>query len=397
MELYNNDCLEVMKDLSANSIDLLFCDLPYGQTSCKWDSKIDLTLFWKEVNRICKKECPMFFTTTTRFGVDLINSNPTNFRYDLVWVKSKGAGFLNAKKMPMRKHEMIYVFYRKLPLYDLTSHKHKFINDYNEAKNIDEELKCYGEGSHNSEYTGEARKANVYDPPLPNSVITTKLREDVNGLYGTETKKIFFYENGKLKNSEPRYDPPLPNSVIKQQLEDTPYGDISVLKHSNRKDRINIYEPPLPDSVIKEDGFEYKKSTSANEIIYRKDLSVKQYKGEQHGIAVYDPPLPVSVIKTELVSNVLSYRNPAGLYDPPFPDSILEIKSQKGKHSTQKPVALMEWILKYYSKEGDTVLDPTMGSGSTGVACKAMKRNFIGIEKDEKIYKSAFERLNNII
>ena len=268
MNLYNNDCLEVMKDLSANSIDLLFCDLPYGQTSCKWDCKIDLELFWKEVNRICKKECPMFFTTTTRFGVELINSNPKNFRYDLVWVKSKSAGFLLAKKMPMRKHEMIYVFYRKLPLYDLTSHSHKFINDYNEAKNINEDLKCYGEGSHDSEYTGEARKANVYDPPLP-----------------------------------------------------------------------------------------------------------------------------VSVIKTELVSNALSYRNPAGLYDPPLPNSILEIKSQKGKHSTQKPTALMEWILKYYSKEGDTVLDPTMGSGSTGVACKLMKRNFIGIEKDEKIYKVAVERL----
>lgn len=311
MNLYNNDCLEVMKDLSANSIDLLFCDLPYGQTSCKWDCKIDLELFWKEVNRICKKECPMFFTTTTRFGVELINSNPKNFRYDLVWVKSVAAGFLLAKKMPMRKHEMIYVFYRKLPLYDLTSHSHKFINEYTEIKNNSGENKCYGDGSHNSEYIGEARKANVYEPPLPVSVITTKLREDVNGLYGTETKKIFIYEDGKLKNSEPRYD----------------------------------------------------------------------------------PPLPVSVIKTELVSNVLSYRNPAGLYDPPLPNSILEIKSQKGKHSTQKPTDLMEWILKYYSKEGDTILDPTMGSGSTGIACKNMNRKFIGIEKDEKIYKDAVERL----
>lgn len=289
MELYNNDCLEVMKDLSNNSIDLLFCDLPYGQTECKWDCKIDLELFWKEVNRICKINCPMFFTTTTKFGVDLINSNPKNFRYDLVWVKSKSAGFLNAKKMPMRKHEMIYVFYRKLPLYDLSSHSHKFINDYNKAKNINEDLKCYGEGSHDSEYTGEARKANVYEPPLPNS-------------------------------------------------------------------------------VIKEDGYEYK--ASANDGLTMGNVKVKQYKGKEHGIAVYDPPLP---------------------------NSILEIKSQKGKHSTQKPTALIEWILKYYSKEGDTVLDPTMGSGSTGVACKTMNRKFIGIEKDEKIYKSAVERLNNII
>jgi len=134
MELYNQDCLEKMKDLSDNSIDLLFCDLPYGQTSCKWDSLIDLDLFWKEVNRVCKDTTPMFFTCSTKFGVSLINSNPKNFRYDLIWVKSSPCGFLNAKKMPMKKHEMIYVFYRKLPLYDLSSHKHKFLS---ERKTID--------------------------------------------------------------------------------------------------------------------------------------------------------------------------------------------------------------------------------------------------------------------
>ena len=70
------------------------------------------------------------------------------------------------------------------------------------------------------------------------------------------------------------------------------------------------------------------------------------------------------------------------------------MKSEKGKHSTQKPVSLMEWILKYYSRENDMVLDPTMGSGSMGVACKNLNRNFIGIEKDEKIYNTAIERIN---
>ena len=72
---------------------------------------------------------------------------------------------------------------------------------------------------------------------------------------------------------------------------------------------------------------------------------------------------------------------------------MLEIKSTRGKHSTEKPVALMEWIFKYYSKENDIILDPTMGSGSTGVACKNMNRNFIGIEMDEDIFKVAQERL----
>ena len=80
-------------------------------------------------------------------------------------------------------------------------------------------------------------------------------------------------------------------------------------------------------------------------------------------------------------------------YDPPLPNSMLEIKSTRGKHSTEKPVALMEWVLKYYSKEGDVVLDPTMGSGSTGVACKNMNRNFIGFEMDAEIYDGAVNRL----
>ena len=271
MDLYNEDCLEKMKDLSDNSIDLLFCDLPYGQTSCKWDSLIDLELFWKEVNRVCKITTPMFFTCSTKFGVSLINSNPKNFRYDLVWVKSAPCGFLNAKKMPMKKHEMIYVFYRKLPFYNLSSHEQKLLP---ERKTID-----YKSGSF---------------------------------VYGKIDRPDFMRKNG-----ESRYEPPLPNSIIKTEL------------YSNE----NKEEP------------------------------------------------------REL------YRNEGGQYEPPLPNSLLEIKSQKGKHATQKPTALIEWCLKYYSKEGDTILDPTMGSGSTGVACKNMNRNFIGIEKDEKIFNSAVERL----
>tara|TARA_R100001460_G_scaffold23269_2_gene46970 strand:- start:1250 stop:2005 length:756 start_codon:yes stop_codon:yes gene_type:complete len=250
MELLLGDCLELMTEIKDNSVDLLFCDLPYGQTSCKWDCLIDLEKFWKEVNRVCKIDTPMLFTCSVKFGNSLINSNTKNFRYDLIWVKSAAVGFLNAKKMPMKKHEMIYVFYRKLPKIYTENislhHTHKFIKE----KKI------------------------------------TRTDEGCNALYGKETNKKFIYdENGKLRNSEPMYDPPLPNS-------------------------------------------------------------------------------------------------------------LLECKSEKGKHSTQKPISLMEWILKYYSREGGLVLDPTMGSGSMGVACKNMNRKFIGIEKDESIFKVAMERLH---
>ena len=130
--IYNADCLEKMKDISANSIDLIICDLPYGCLTggggkekakrslennegviagCAWDVKIDLELFWKEVKRIRKNEhSPTIHFCSTKFGIDLINSNPKEFRYDIVWTKTNAVGFLAANKMPMRSHEMIYVF-----------------------------------------------------------------------------------------------------------------------------------------------------------------------------------------------------------------------------------------------------------------------------------------------
>jgi len=287
-----------MKDISNNSIDLLFCDLPYGQTSCKWDCLIDLELFWKEVNRICKINCPMFFTCSTKFGVSLINSNPKNFRYDLVWVKSASCGFLNAKKMPMKKHEMVYVFYRKLPLYDISSHRHNFLKTENNPKE--------GDAVYANRYVDAT--INKYDPPLPNSVIKTELYSSENK---EEPRELYRNEGGQ-------YDPPLPNSVIK------------IL--------------PVPQLV----GCEGK---------------VVRKKPEN--------------------------------YDPPLPNTILEVKSEKGKHPTQKPVELISHFLKYYSKENDVVLDPTMGSGSTGIACKNLNRKFIGIELNKDIYEVAKNRLNN--
>ena len=236
--LLNGECLEELKDIDDNFVDLIFCDLPYGQTACKWDTLIDIDKLWIEFMRIKKLNTPIIFTCTTKFGVSLINSAPKKcpFRYDLVWCKSVPVGHLSAKKMPMRKHEMIYIFYEKLPLYDLSSH--------------------------------------VY--------IKRKKKETFN-----------------------------PESVNK----DNTYG-----------------------------------------------------KGWQEG-------------------------HLGNSYEPRIPNSLVEIKSTRGKHCTEKPVALMEWFLKYYSKEGDVILDSTMGSGSMGVACVNMNRNFIGIEKDPEIYNVAVNRI----
>ena len=285
-KLYNGDCLEVMKAIPDNSIDLIFCDLPYGCTSCKWDCPIDLDKLWLEYMRIKKLNTPIFLTTTTKFGVSLINSAPKKLKFfDIVWVKSAPTGFLLAKKFPLRKHEMVYVFYEKLPFYDLSSHKHKFIKEES----------------------------------FKNGTI------DGNKVY--EGKKVLY------------------------------------------RNKSGLYDPPLPTSVIKADEVEQSSTIYNNVGKSTTPITKHGVQGETTGQPRYDPPLPTS---------------------------ILEIASQRSKHSTQKPVALMSWVLKYYSKENDIILDNCMGSGSTGVACKEMNRRFIGIEMDKDIFKGAEERLNLI-
>ena len=163
MELLLGDCLNILPELQDDSVDLLFCDLPYGQTSCKWDCLIDLDEFWKQVNRICKIDSPMIFTCSVKFGNSLINSNPKNFRYDLIWEKSRACGFLNAKKMPMKKHEMIYVFYRKLSKVYTENislhHSHKFLKE-TENKRKESGKGCYTNGC-------KTETSKKYDPPLP--------------------------------------------------------------------------------------------------------------------------------------------------------------------------------------------------------------------------------------
>jgi len=135
MNFLKGDCLEVMKSLSDKSIDCFICDLPYGCLTggggkekakrkmansgdhiagCSWDIPIDLKQFWEQVKRLAKDDhTPVLMFCTTKFGAELINSNPDWFRYDLVWSKSNAVGFLCANKMPMRSHEMIYVFSKK--------------------------------------------------------------------------------------------------------------------------------------------------------------------------------------------------------------------------------------------------------------------------------------------
>ena len=230
------DCLDVLDSLPTNKINLVILDLPYGSTDNEWDIKINLDLLWSKLKRVCTNKCAYIFFTTTRFGYDLICSNPKWFRYDLIWNKVKPAGFLNAKKQPMRVHEMMYVFYDKLPTY-----------------NIDDNHKLVSSGN-----TGNPINGSCYSNP--------------------------------------------------------------VLKRMK-----TVHEPRLPQSIL----------------------------------------------------NFVTVNN-----------------RQKRFHPTEKPNELLEWIIKYYSNEGDTILDPTCGAGGTLLACKNLNRNCYGIEMNETYYNTAKNRLD---
>lgn len=235
MYLLLGDCLERMKEIPAGAIDLVLCDPPYGTTKCKWDSVIDLELMWEQLKRVIKPNGAIVMTASQPFTSVLTCSNFPMFRYDWVYDKPAGTGFFNAKKMPLRSHESILVFYKKLPT-------------YNPQKT-----------------TGHARK------------VTSR----------------------KVIGSE----------------------------------------------------------------VYGKAINKTDYDSTER-----------------------------------YPRSIQKFSSDKrfnNLHPTQKPVALMEYLIKTYSNKNETVLDFTMGSGTTGVAAKNLQRGFIGIELDEAYFNIAKDRIEN--
>ena len=112
------DCLEGMKLIPDESIDMILCDLPYGTTHNKWDSILPFDKLWIEYERIIKDHGAMVFTGQGLFTVNLIKSNENHYRYTIIWEKTKAGGFLNAKRIPLQAHEDIAVFYKKLPTYN---------------------------------------------------------------------------------------------------------------------------------------------------------------------------------------------------------------------------------------------------------------------------------------
>ena len=237
-KLLQGDCLELMKDIPDKSIDMILCDLPYGVTQNKKDIIIPFDKLWKHYERIIKDNGAILLFGQGTFYVDLVNSNRKLFRYDLVWDKQLISGFLNAKRMPLRQHEQIAVFYKKLPTY-------------------------------NPQFT--------QGKPLHSKGVSYKNKEHTNQNYGE-----FHMTDDSRAGSTEKY----PTSILS-------------------------FSKPHPSIA---------------------------------------------------------------------------------KHRTEKPVELLEYLIKTYTNEGEIVVDNCMGSGSTCVACVNTNRNFIGIEIEEKYFDIAKER-----
>lgn len=236
INIFNDECLKVMDKLIEQgvTVDAIITDPPYGTTACSWDSIIPFEKMWERLEKLIKPTGAIVLFGSQPFTGKIINSNFKNFRYEWIWEKSRSTNFLNAKKMPLKKHENILVFYKKLCTYN------------------------------------------------PQNLI------EINKPIKAGTKKS------------------------------------------------GVYNKTTFDNYIK---------THTN-----------------------------------------------------YPNSILKFDSvSKGIHPTQKPVELLEYLIKTYSNENETILDFTAGSFTCGVACINTKRNFIGIELDINYFEKGLQRMKNLL
>lgn len=242
--LVNADCFDVFPFIDDKSIDVILCDLPYGTTKCKWDSILDLNKLWEQYKRVIKENGAIILFAQTPFDKVLGCSNLEWLKYEWIWEKTQATGHYNAKKMPMKAHENILVFYNNTPkFYPQKTEGHKPVNNYIKKVEVSNKSQVYG-----------------------------KSNRDVIG--------------GGATDRYPR--------------------------------------------------------------------SIQVFSSDKQ--------------KTKLNGTI---------------------------HSTQKPLALLEMLVKSYTDEGDIILDNTMGSGTCPLAALKHNRNFIGIEKDKTIYDVAIKRISS--
>ena len=172
--LYHGNCLQVLPEINK-TVDAVISDPPYGTTCCKWDSVIPLDSLWKCVNRVTRDTTPVVLFSAQPFTSVLVTSNLQNFRYDWIWEKSEVTGHLNSKKMPMRAHESICVFYKRLPTYNpikTNGHTRKT------ATRLNTKSDCYGVQVGVSSYDSTDR--------YPRSVLKFSTDKQVANLHPTQ-------------------------------------------------------------------------------------------------------------------------------------------------------------------------------------------------------------------
>lgn len=320
INLLHGDCLELMKDIPDNSIDMVLCDLPYGTTACKWDTIIPFEPLWEQYERVIKDNGAIVLTASQPFTSALVMSNPKHFRYEWIWEKEQGVNFLSSKKQPMKVHEDILVFYDDIATIKGKSLEFKALRDY---------------------FNSEKEK----------SGLATKELNEVLGNYMSS----HYFTNGIQWT--------LPTEENYRKLQSTgffkkPYDDLK-----------NIYDSIYDSIKNKIGGLRYFPQMKKG----KPYISGNGDSGEVTG-------------KVEKMQT----KNKGTRY----PRSVVQFKRETGLHPTQKPVALFEYLIKTYTKDGETVLDNCMGSGTTGVACKNLNRNFIGIELDDKYFEIAKRRIS---
>ena len=177
INLIKGNCLEKLQDISNNSVDCFIMDLPYGITREKWDNKINLNDLWIQLKRIAKNNhTPYFFFCDMKLAVDIINSNNKWFRYELVIHKSRAVGFLNAKRMPMKTHEFLLVFYENLPLYNVEKYHIKTKNYSSKGGNT-----IYGDIKN--------RNNSKYEPPMPLSILKMNNNNKIKKYHKTQKEQ----------------------------------------------------------------------------------------------------------------------------------------------------------------------------------------------------------------
>ena len=243
--LYNDCCFNVFDKIKDKTVDLVLVDLPYEQTACSWDNWLDLDKIWKSLKRIGKDNCQYIFFTTTKYGYQLIQSNPNWFRYDLVWEKYTAVGFLSANKMPLRAHEMIYIFSNQ-STDDIGLNRNLEMREY--AKKV---LKYIGKPSKQIERELGHRKAEHFLQRVSTSQFGLPTEKTYNELiekYNIDKMDGFIkYENLKFDSYtyNPQKTPGKPYKKNGYQKKKDVYGQIGTYEKEN------ITGDRHPRSVIK--------------------------------------------------------------------------------------------------------------------------------------------------